>query len=82
MKPGLKTSEFILALLVAALGGVAGSGLLLPGSTAARIVGLATAALTATFYAWTRMTLKLAQGQTGGVVTIEADPPSESGGAS
>jgi len=58
MKPGYKTTEFVLALLVAALGGVAGCDALKTHSVAAQIVGFAAATLSSMFYAWTRMNLK------------------------
>jgi len=75
MKPGYKTSEFLLALLVAGIGAIASGGILVPGSKAAQIVGLASVTLSSMFYAYTRMRIKIAHAPDGSVsgVTIEGD---------
>lgn len=75
MKPGFKTSEFLLALLVAGVSAIASGGVLVPGSKAAQVVGLAAMALTAMFYAYTRMRIKIAHAPDGSVsdVTFEEE---------
>jgi hypothetical protein len=77
MKPGYRTTEFLLAMLVAAIGGVASSGLLIPGSKWAQIVGIASVALSSMFYAYTRMVLKLAHAPDGTVTDVELDEDTE-----
>lgn len=53
-KPGYKTTEFWLSLVAVVLGALASSGSLADGSTAARVVGLAIAALGALGYSVSR----------------------------
>lgn len=58
-KPGWKTSEFVVTLLIAALGGVLASGLLV-NNTALQIAGIAMATLKAMSYTWSRTAIKTA----------------------
>tara|TARA_R110000824_G_scaffold276733_1_gene465137 strand:- start:289 stop:477 length:189 start_codon:yes stop_codon:yes gene_type:complete len=58
MKPGFKTTEFWLSVGAAVLGGFMASGYILPDSTTAQIVGLASSALVALGYTGARLSLK------------------------
>lgn len=60
MKPGIYTTEFWIVLLSTVAGAIAGSGLLVPGSMAAQIVGIAAATLGAIVYVIMRTQAKTA----------------------
>ena len=60
MKPGYKTTEFWLSLLVMILGTLMGSGIITDGSTVEKIIGGALAILGAMGYTYNRMGVKKA----------------------
>jgi hypothetical protein len=59
MKPGYKTTEFWISLLVLILGVLAGSGVVTDGGAVAKVTGFATSTLAALGYTWARATTKL-----------------------
>lgn len=58
MKPGFKTTEFWLSVAAAVLGAFMASGSIVPDSTTAQVVGLASSALVALGYTGARLSLK------------------------
>lgn len=60
VKPGMKTSEFVVTMLVIALGAVLATPGLITNSTALQIAGVALVALKSMTYVWSRTQIKTA----------------------
>lgn len=82
-KPGMKTSELVVTMLIIALGSTLASGLIV-NNTALQIAGVAMATLKAIAYTWSRTQVKVAQATAGAMAgnllapgTI--DPPKPNG---
>lgn len=61
VKPGYKTSEFWLTAAVAVIGLLMASGVIAPGSTFDKIIGIASSALAAMGYSASRGSVKSGQ---------------------